>query len=112
MKSEDNIKRFSAAELKKLRAQGDDRTDLNRVRAMSEAELERAIASDPDWNEVPANWYESAQAIVPTQKRLISVRLDSDVIDWFKAQGPGYQSRINAVLRVFMRQNRNRRGTG
>lgn len=34
-------------------------------------------------------------------KTLISLRLDEDVIEWFKAQGPGYQTRINAVLRAF-----------
>ena len=34
-------------------------------------------------------------------KELISLRIDQDVIEWFKAQGPGYQTRINAVLRAF-----------
>ena len=34
-------------------------------------------------------------------KGLISLRIDQDVIEWFKAQGPGYQTRINAVLRAF-----------
>lgn len=37
---------------------------------------------------------------VPT-KELISLRIDQDVIEWFKAQGPGYQTRINSVLRAF-----------
>ncbi|MFO1283065.1 MAG: BrnA antitoxin family protein [Burkholderiales bacterium] len=34
-------------------------------------------------------------------KTAISLRLDSDVLSWFKSQGPGYQTRINAVLRAF-----------
>ena len=34
-------------------------------------------------------------------KELISLRVDQDVIEWFKAQGPGYQTRINCVLRAF-----------
>jgi uncharacterized protein (DUF4415 family) len=34
-------------------------------------------------------------------KASISLRVDSDVLEWFKAQGPGYQTRINAVLRAF-----------
>lgn len=38
-------------------------------------------------------------------KTLISLRLDQDVIEWFKAQGPGYQTRINAVLRAFRDQS-------
>jgi uncharacterized protein (DUF4415 family) len=36
----------------------------------------------------------------------VSVRLDQDVLDWFKGQGPRYQSRINAVLRAFMEAHR------
>jgi len=36
-----------------------------------------------------------------TSKTSISLRVDADVLDWFKAQGPGYQTRINAVLRAF-----------
>ncbi|HYP32884.1 MAG TPA: BrnA antitoxin family protein [Burkholderiaceae bacterium] len=34
-------------------------------------------------------------------KTSISLRVDSEVLDWFKAQGPGYQTRMNAVLRAF-----------
>jgi uncharacterized protein (DUF4415 family) len=34
-------------------------------------------------------------------KAAISLRVDADVLEWFKAQGPGYQTRINAVLRAF-----------
>lgn len=38
----------------------------------------------------------------PPPKASVSLRIDQDVLDWFKAQGPGYQTRINAVLRAFM----------
>ncbi|HEY2808491.1 MAG TPA: BrnA antitoxin family protein [Steroidobacteraceae bacterium] len=34
-------------------------------------------------------------------KRSVSLRLDADVLAWFKAQGRGYQTRMNAVLRAF-----------
>jgi uncharacterized protein (DUF4415 family) len=34
-------------------------------------------------------------------KTSISLRVDREVLDWFKAQGPGYQTRMNAVLRAF-----------
>ena len=34
-------------------------------------------------------------------KAAISLRVEQDVLEWFKAQGPGYQTRINAVLRAF-----------
>lgn len=38
----------------------------------------------------------------PPRKEAISLRLDADVLDWFRARGPGYQTRINAVLRAYM----------
>ncbi|MEK7403277.1 MAG: BrnA antitoxin family protein [Gemmatimonadota bacterium] len=42
-------------------------------------------------------------------KRAISLRLDPDVLEWFRAQGPRYQSRMNAVLRSYMTHMRSRR---
>ena len=39
---------------------------------------------------------------MPVPKQAISIRLDEDVLAWFKATGPGYQSRMNAVLRAYM----------
>jgi uncharacterized protein (DUF4415 family) len=41
-------------------------------------------------------------------KSLLSLRIDADVIAWFKAQGPGYQSRMNALLRAYMEAHRSR----
>jgi uncharacterized protein (DUF4415 family) len=52
---------------------------------------------------VPEDWYKRAP------KKLLSLRLDSDVVDWFKQQGPGYQKRINAVLRAFVQKAAKRR---
>lgn len=36
------------------------------------------------------------------KKSLLSLRVDADVVEWFKAQGAGYQSRMNALLRAYM----------
>jgi uncharacterized protein (DUF4415 family) len=36
------------------------------------------------------------------RKRLLSLRVDADVVEWFRAQGRGYQSRMNALLRAYM----------
>lgn len=103
-----NIKRFSAAEMEERLARGEDRTDWARVRAKTEEELERDIASDPDWKDVPKDWYKDAEAVMPTAKKLLSLRLDADVVDWFKQRGPGYQTRMNAVLRAFVQQKQKR----
>ncbi len=43
---------------------------------------------------------------VPPRKTQIALRIDGDVLAWFKAQGKGYQSRINALLRAYMEAHR------
>src|SRR3954453_18714575 len=102
MTNENGIRRFSRAELQARRARGESRTDLALVRAVSEEQLERDIAQDPDWSDIPRDWVKAASAVIPPNKQLISLRLDGDVIEWFKQQGAGYQTKMNSVLRVFM----------
>ncbi len=97
------IRRFSAAELSERRARGESKTDLARVRGRSSAENERAALQQLQEDGIPPNWFHDAQLVKPDSKKLISLRLDSDVVEWFRKQGPGYQTRINAVLRAFMR---------
>lgn len=108
MASEDTISKFSVDELKS-KARRESRTDLARLRNLTEAELRERIASDPDWRDVPPDWHLKAEAVIPSRKRLVSIRLDSDVLDWFRDQGAGYQTRINAVLRSFMEHEKTRR---
>jgi uncharacterized protein (DUF4415 family) len=99
---EKNIKMFSATELKERLARGESRSDLARIRSMTDEDVERQIAGDPDWKDVPEDWYCDAETVLPPGKKLISLRLDGDVIDWFRDGGAGYQTRINHVLRTFM----------
>ena len=78
------------------------RTDWKRVDALSDADVATAIAEDPDALEVRPEWLENAMLLRPgRRKRQITVRLDAEVIDWFKSQGKGYQTRMNAVLRAY-----------
>jgi uncharacterized protein (DUF4415 family) len=108
-KKEDN-RRYTSAELKAMRARGESKTDWVRFEAKSEEELERDIADDPDYKDVPDDWYKNATLVIPTSKKMLSLRLDSDILDWFKQQGPGYQTRINAVLRAYAEHAKKRRG--
>lgn len=96
------IKRFTREELRAKREKGESRSELDAVRRMSEAELETSIAEDPDWKNVPRDWWKDALPVMPGPKKLLSLRLDPDVVDWFRAEGPGYQTRMNAVLRAYM----------
>lgn len=99
-------RRYSADELKALRAREGSRSDLLRVDAMAEAALEAAIAADPDWKDMPRDWHRDAVPVMPGAKRLVSLRLDPDVLEFFRGQGKGYQTRMNAVLRAYMRAAR------
>jgi uncharacterized protein (DUF4415 family) len=75
------------------------KTNLEKLRKLTDEEINASIAGDPDWDE--EGWTE-AVIIVPPKKQPISIRVDEDVLDFFKKQGAGYQKRINAVLRSFM----------
>jgi uncharacterized protein (DUF4415 family) len=80
-----------------MRARGETRTDLARVAATSDEELERQIAADPDFRDVSPDWFETAEVLMPGTKKLLSLHIDEDVLDWFLRQGPGYQTKMNAV---------------
>ena len=79
-------------------ARGEDRTNWERVDALTEEELEASIDYEEEGYPIPG----TTRAIPDPGKQQITLRLDRDVIEWFKAQGPGYQTRMNAVLRSYM----------
>ena len=80
-----------------------DRTDRARVDALTDADIVRAVADDPDAAPLltPAQ-LRRALWVIPVGKQAISMRLDEDILRWFRDQGPRYQTRINAVLRAYM----------
>ena len=73
---------------------------------MTDEEARKGARGDADNPPAPAHWLEAGQLIEPLRKRAISLRLDPDVIDWFRGTGPKYQSRMNAVLRAFVEHRR------
>jgi uncharacterized protein (DUF4415 family) len=69
---------------------------------MSEAELDTAARADPDAQPTTAADWACARLVLPPGKEPVTLRLDRDVLDWFRRQGRGYQTRINAVLWAFV----------
>ena len=67
---------------------------------MTEEETERT--SPPELRNLPDNFWDGAVAGWPVGKEPISIRVDQDVLDWFRQTGPRDQSRMNAVLRSDM----------
>jgi uncharacterized protein (DUF4415 family) len=105
--NENSITRMTLEELRAKRARGEkSQTDWDRVNAMTDEEIEEEIKDDPDWEEWKDVDWSKAVWVTPRVKRAISIRLDEDIIDFFKKEGPGYQSRINAVLRYYMENSR------
>ena len=78
------------------------RTEWDRIDQLSDAEIEVAVAADPDAASIADEaWFRGATLVLPEPKQAISLRIDSDVLRWFRDSGPGYQSRMNAVLRQY-----------
>ena len=73
------------------------KTDWDKLHSMSDTDI--------DYSDIPpldSEFFKKGKLRLPKTKPLISIRLDSDILEWFKSQGAGYQTRMNAVLRMYM----------
>jgi uncharacterized protein (DUF4415 family) len=82
------------------------RADLERLRKTTEAEIDRT--SPPELH-LPDDFWDDAEVVAP-EKEAISLRVDQDVLEWFRKRGPRYQTRMNAVLRSYVRSMTRGRG--
>jgi uncharacterized protein (DUF4415 family) len=100
MRKKGRILRASAKEISRRIARGESKTDWRRVKAMSQPEVERL--TDKEEGPLPKGWESTVEIGLPEPKQAVHIRLDRGVVRWFKAHGPGYQTRINAVLKAFV----------
>jgi uncharacterized protein (DUF4415 family) len=102
MKRNGDIVSYTSEELAEMRARGESRSNFARADAMTDAEIEAAIATDPDEAEIEwsGNWMKGAPS---APKEAISLRVDPDVLAFFRKGGAGYQTRINDVLRAYVK---------
>lgn len=77
---------YSLSEIRAARARGEDKT--------------RADA--PEAESLGAEFWKDARVVMPRGKTSVHLRLDSDIVDWFKAHGKGHLTRMNAVLRAYV----------
>jgi len=73
------------------------KTDFNKLNSLKDSKI--------DYSEIPktdSGFWEDAQVIYNPNKKPVSIRLDEEVIDWFKSLGKGYQTKINEVLKLYM----------
>ena len=72
-------------------------------KSLTDEEVEARAAEDPDAGPVPPGFWDSAEPFDVPTKEQITLRLDADVLRHFRGTGKGYQSRINAVLKSYVR---------
>lgn len=71
-------------------------------------EIRKPRPDAPTFDVTPGFW-ENAKPFVPPEKDSIHLRLDSDVLEWFRSQGPGHLTRMNAVLRSYYEAHREKK---
>jgi uncharacterized protein (DUF4415 family) len=77
-------------------------SDLPRIRSLKDEEIDTS-----DIPELEASFFKNAVVSLPRPKATVCIRLDQDVLEWFKSKGKGYQTRINALLRAYMEAQHN-----
>jgi uncharacterized protein (DUF4415 family) len=80
------------------RSQTRGKTDFERLRRMRDADID-----DSDIAKLGKSFWKAAKLTLPEPKDRLTIRVDHDVVEWLKKAGSGYQTRINAILRSYMK---------
>ena len=103
MKRNENIKSYSAGELKAKRPES--LTKLAQLDSVTDAELEQRIAEDADESGLCPDWTQ-AKLIMPGPKKSVHLRLEQDIVEYFRSQGKGHIVRMQAVLKAYVNAHR------
>jgi len=87
--------------MRETRTTKDSRTDWRKLGDLPDDRIDTS-----DIPELDEDFFREAKLRMPKGKQLVSLRVDSDVLDWFRRQGKGYQTRINAILRAYVQAHR------
>ena len=101
MKKEKNIMKYSAKELQTMQ-KINDKSDWAALKNISDQELENNIKSDSDSDTNISEGWMGLVVGMPEPKEQISIRIDRDVLRWFRSKGSGYQTYINNILRSYV----------
>ena len=80
-------------------------TDWKRIDSMSDADIDTSEIGPLD-----DEFFANAELRLPKRKESVTLRLDGDVLEWFRADGRGYQTRINAVLKLYVESQKRKAG--
>ncbi len=73
-------------------------TDWNRLDSMRDEDID--LSDIPEMGE---EFFKNTALVMPERKSSVTLRLDREVVEWFKSQGKGYQTRMNAVLKAYVK---------
>jgi uncharacterized protein (DUF4415 family) len=110
MRKRSDTVRYTAKQVKARIARGEDRTNWDKVDAATGSKLEASIRADVDDVRGEPDWTQ-AIAGIPPPKDHINIRIDHDILQWFKSNGKGYQTRMNNVLRAFVQTRQQHQNT-
>jgi uncharacterized protein (DUF4415 family) len=105
MVRKEHIERHTAKNLEAMRQRGESRSDWTKAAAMTSGAIEASVASDPDEAGMIMDW-DNATIEMPQPKAVLNMRVDQEVLDYFRKTGRGYQTRINAVLKSYVSRMR------
>ena len=100
----ERIVRYTDEELRAMQERGESKSNWDKASAMTKAELESAIADDADEAGMVVDW-SKVSVELPQPKAVLNMRVDYDVMEFFRSKGKGYQTKINAVLRSYVDQS-------
>lgn len=98
MAKNETTRRYTAAELRARSAES--LTDWRKVDSVGDEELERLVAEDADEEGLVPDWTR-AELVMPKTKQSVHLRLDPEVVEFFRSQGKGHISRMQAVLKTY-----------
>jgi uncharacterized protein (DUF4415 family) len=94
------VKTYAQGSISELRGKVifESKTDFKRLRRMRDADID-----DSDIPKLDRSFWKRAKLTMPEPKDRLTIRVDHDVVEWLKRAGGGYQTRINAILRSYMK---------
>jgi uncharacterized protein (DUF4415 family) len=107
MRKKNDTVRYSAKQIAGKIARGEDRTNWRKANSVTGGKLEASIRADVDDIRGEPDWTQAVMG-VPPPKDHINIRIDHDVLEWFKARGRRYQTLMNNVLCAFVKSQQQR----
>lgn len=78
------------------------RHSLSEIEAMRERGFDKTRADAPHADSLGEDFWKSARVVLPPGKTSVHLRLDNDVVEWFRSRGKGHLTHMNAVLRAYV----------